>query len=375
MNRRLPRVLFVGSARYDLPLPDGLRRKWDAVTCRIDARVIGRAGNVMGHDARFRLLPLPRWKAPGSYQAALPLLVTREVRRFQPDVVIAQSPWEAVSVLLSRLAVSSRPPLVVEVHGDWRTATRLYGSRTRRIGSRAADRVAVFALRHADATRALSGFTASLAEHATGRPPIAVFPTYFDLASFRALPVRPLPDQPTVLWVGMFQRYKNPHLLAHAWHAVANRVSGARLVMVGDGPLRYVAEGLVERFPDRARYVPNLPPEGVSREMDESTALALPSWSEGMGRVVIESFTRGRPVVGSASGGIPDLVDPGRNGLLVPPGEPNRLADALVRVLSDDALAKRLAEGAREDARQYEWTAERYADAMRELVDRALTLA
>ena len=108
--------------------------------------------------------------------------------------------------------------------------------------------------------------------------------------------------------------------------------------------------------------------------LDESTVLALPSASEGLGRVVIEAFARGRPVVGSDVGGIPDLVRPERNGLLVPPGDPEQLADALTRVLRDRSLAERLARGAAEDAARYAWTPNGYADAVVTLVDDARRL-
>ena len=73
----------------------------------------------------------------------------------------------------------------------------------------------------------------------------------------------------------------------------------------------------------------------------------LPSWPEGLGRVVIEAFARGRAVVATDAGGIPDLVTHGVEGLLVPPGDVAALAAALDRVLLDRGLAERLGEAAR----------------------------
>ena len=84
-----------------------------------------------------------------------------------------------------------------------------------------------------------------------------------------------------------------------------------------------------------------LPTEGVARALDDATTLVLPSRSEGMGRVLVEAFCRGRPAVASRVGGIVDLVRDGENGLLVPPQDPQALADALLRVLSDAAVAER----------------------------------
>jgi glycosyltransferase involved in cell wall biosynthesis len=303
---------------------------------------------------------------------ALPTVVVAEARRFKPNVVIAQSPFEALPVLAVRRSFRWSPRVVVEVHGDWRTAPRLYGSRVRRLAAGVADGAALLAVRRAYGTRSLSGFTAKVAEEATGRKPLAIFPTYFDLASFLAEPVRPLPSEPAVAWVGALQRYKAPHIFAEAWRRIATRVPEARLTMVGDGPLRSVAEALSRDCPDRVRFEPRLSPPEVARVLDESTVLALPSWVEGMGRVVIEAFTRGRPVVGSDAGGIPDLVTHERTGLLVPPGDVEQLAAALVRVLSDPTLAERMAGAALREAESLHWSHERYADAVLELVERAM---
>ena len=97
--------------------------------------------------------------------------------------------------------------------------------------------------------------------------------------------------------------------------------------------------------------------------MDESTCLVLPSFSEGLGRVIVESFARGRGVVASRVGGITDLVQEGENGLLVESGDADALADALVRVLGDPALAERLGVSAHEASRRLQLSADDYAAA------------
>jgi len=88
-----------------------------------------------------------------------------------------------------------------------------------------------------------------------------------------------------------------------------------------------------------------------------------------MGRVVVEALLRGRPVVGTRGGGIEDLVRDGENGLLVPPDDPEALAGALVRVLSDRALAERLAVAARPSVEPWVVTPEEYARRLRALLD------
>jgi glycosyltransferase involved in cell wall biosynthesis len=95
----------------------------------------------------------------------------------------------------------------------------------------------------------------------------------------------------------------------------------------------------------------------------------LPSRSEGLGRVVVEAFCRGRGVLASRVGGIPDLVADGESGLLVPPGDAGALAEALVCALSDRALAERLGAAGRIAVEPWLATPEEYACRIRDLVE------
>jgi glycosyltransferase involved in cell wall biosynthesis len=367
------RVLFVGSSTFDLPLSPALARKWDAVCDKLDVRVIGRARSVESSDPRFRLIPqaLPPLRGLG-YYAWLPVVVRDEMRRFRPDVIVTKSPFEAFALLPVWKLARPRPKLLVDLHGDWRTASRLYGSSLRRLYAGFTDRAAVFALRRADGTRAISGYTASIAGEATGRDPLSIFPAYFDIESFTSQPPQPLPAVPGIAWIGVLQNTKNPGMLADAWRRVAARTSAAGLVVVGQGPLQHIVDRLVREFPTRVKSIPWLTPAEVAKLLDDSTVLAMSSVSEGLPRVIMEAFARGRPVVATAVGGIPDLVEAGRNGVLVEPGDAEALADALVRVLEDRRLAERLSRGAFDAAERLRWTPDRYADALRELVDAAV---
>jgi glycogen(starch) synthase len=93
-----------------------------------------------------------------------------------------------------------------------------------------------------------------------------------------------------------------------------------------------------------------------------------------MGRVVVEAFCRGRPVVGSRVGGIPDLVGDGVNGLLVDPEDTAALGDALRRVLADRELAERLARGAHASAELWTMAPDEFARRIRSLVERVAGL-
>jgi glycosyltransferase involved in cell wall biosynthesis len=370
------RVLFVGRARHPLPLPDWLAKKWDAVEQQLDYRFLGaaEAGSAL-RDERFRLTAPARPRRVDGilFYVRLPLRVRMQLHEFRPDAVVAADPFVGAGVLLGRSLARTTTPVIVEVHGDWRTFARLYGSPARKLFARAAEWLAPVVIRRADATRALSRFTSSLIEDVRGQPADGIFPTYSDLSAFTATPVQDLPERPTALFVGMLEAYKNVDGLASAWRRVVAEMPEARLVIIGRGSRRRVIDELVRNLPDNVEHVEQLSPEEVAARMDEATILVLPSWPEGLGRVIVEAFARGRGVVATAAGGVVDLVRDGREGLLVPRADEDALVESLLRVLRDRDLAARLGEAARARYREWDYTAEEFAVALRELVDRAIS--
>jgi glycosyltransferase involved in cell wall biosynthesis len=362
-----PRAIIVGRTRYRLPLSPSLARKFDALERELDLRVLASAlPGSPTRDRIFRLAPrFPVAQLDGAvFWAALPFRLARLLREFRPDAVVCQTAYDAVAALAARRLAGSRARVVVEVHGDWRTSTRLYGSDARRLLSSLADALAALALRRADAVRTVSPFTADLVR-AIGVEPRAEFPAYMDLAPFAGEP-SPLPEQPSALFVGVLEAYKNVDGLAAAWREAAPRVPAASLRLVGKGTRTDVAGALVRDL--GVRWDVELPPDEVARALDDAWVLVLPSRSEGMGRVLVEAFCRGRGVVGTRAGSIPNLVEDGASGVLVEPGDVHALADAIVRVLSDRTLAERLGAGARDAAAPWLQTPEEYARRMRELV-------
>ncbi len=373
MSAVKPRVLLVGRTRYRLPLNPSLMRKFDALSDRMELRVIASAvAGPRSDDSVFRLVPPVRPRALDglSFHLALPVRVARELRRFQPDVVLVQGAHEAAGVLLSRAFARSGTRVVVDVHGDWRVATRLYGSPARRVLNALADKLAVLAVRRADGLRTVSEFTSTLVREA-GAEPTAVFPAFVDVERFLERPPEPLPTRPAVLFVGVLERYKNVDGLAAAWRVAAARVPSAELRIVGTGSRKKVVEKLLRDLPAQTRWLPELSADEVAAELDRATCLVLPSRREGMGRVVLEAFCRGRPVLGTRAGGIPDLVRDGENGVLIDPDDVDQFADALVRLLSDRPWAERLAAGARLAGERHSVDARRYADSVLELVTAA----
>ena len=365
-----PRVLFV-SRRVELPLSPSLARKWEAIGAELDFRVLA-AGS--GSNGAFHLArELPALDGPAFF-AALPLRIARELRDFKPHAVLAQGAHETAAALSARTLARTDTAVIVDLHGDWRAPTRLYGSRLRGLLSPVADRLAIRALRRADGIRTVTGYTTGLVRE-LGLEPADEFPAYMDFDSFLQEAPKPFPSSPQALFVGVLERYKNVDGLAEAWRRAAPRVPEARLHIVGSGTLQPVVEQLVRDLPAQTMWTERLTPTEVAAALDDSTLLVLPSRSEGMGRVIVEAFCRARPVVASRVGGIPDLVQDGRNGLLVEPGDTDGLADALVRLLGGRELAERLGEGAHSSAALWTVSPEDFASRLRDLVGRIAGLS
>jgi len=130
----------------------------------------------------------------------------------------------------------------------------------------------------------------------------------------------------------------------------------AQVLLVGDGPKRPSLEREAERtgVGDRLHFLGFLAHEWVPAVLAHADLLVLPSLYEELGTVLLEAMQAGLPVVASKTGGIPEVIEDGVNGLLVPPGEPEALARAIDRLLADRDLARRLSEGAQQRAKDYD---------------------
>jgi glycosyltransferase involved in cell wall biosynthesis len=334
--------------RHPWPLDDGRRRKYDALAELVELRVLG-SGDTRD-EGRYRL------EQPRAFVdlALLPRRVAEELRSFRPDAVLVQGVHEAAGVLAARRRARSDAKVILDVQGDWRAAARGYGSPARRIAAPVANLAAPFAVRHVDAVRTVSAQTTELVR-SLGVEPVATFPSYVDLGSFAGEP-KPLPAEPRALFVGALERVKGVDVLLAAW-------PHASLHVVGTGSL---ADVVVEA--SDVTWSPRLDQPDVAAALDDSWCLVLPSRSEGLPRVVLEAVARGRAVVGTRVGGIPDVIEDGVNGLLVPPDDPEALAAAIERILSDRELAERLGAGAYASAERWRTTPEEWARRIAALV-------
>lgn len=100
--------------------------------------------------------------------------------------------------------------------------------------------------------------------------------------------------------------------------------------------------------------------------------LVLPSHYEPFGRVLIEAMAAGKPVIGTRVGGIPEIIDDGVTGLLVPPHSPEELAQAIIKILQDPEMARRMGEAGRKRAQEL-FSVERYVAEIEKIYEELLT--
>ncbi|PSJ36380.1 glycosyltransferase family 4 protein [Allosphingosinicella deserti] len=182
------------------------------------------------------------------------------------------------------------------------------------------------------------------------RRPIRLIPNAAS-ESFRAATSRARPASiPTILSVGALTSQKDYPTLIQAAPLLARALSphpsSGRIRIVGGGALMDSLQELVERH-QAGSIVELMGPRGDVRELMAAADLYVNcSLYEGMPIAVIEALSSGLPVVATDVPGNRELIGHGRNGLLVPGADPGRLADALASMLTDEALYRRLSEGA-----------------------------
>lgn len=181
---------------------------------------------------------------------------------------------------------------------------------------------------------------------------------------------RPAPNPPVIGFVGRLVDQKGCEYMLRAAPRVLASVPAARFVIVGDGPERPKLEALARELNipgsiEFAGYDPH-----PAQRMRSMTALAVPSIYEPLGMVALEAMASGLPVIGSAVGGIPEAVEDGKTGLLVPARDPDALATAIIRVLESPQIASAMGEAGRRRAQSRfspEVVAGSYADLYRRL--------
>jgi glycosyltransferase involved in cell wall biosynthesis len=258
------------------------------------------------------------------------------VRRFDADVVHLQQGQLWLNLGLALGALSQRPR-VVTIHdhghhpgdrGSARTPLRVMA-----IPFRRADRAIVHAQQLRDEVRA-RGLVAPERIHVI--PHVAVADAFTDTTGAPG-------ERPTeLLFFGRIWPYKGLDHLIRAEPLVAARVPGVHTVIAGRGEdLQRYRELMADpaRFELHEGYVPD---EQRAELFDRAAVVVLPYVEATQSGVVPVAYAHGKPVVATRVGGLPEIVDDGETGLLVPAGDEGALADAIVRLLEDEPLRHRL---------------------------------
>ena len=184
--------------------------------------------------------------------------------------------------------------------------------------------------------------------------PIEVIPYTAELPA-PSSPVTARGTDQSILFVGRLIERKGVHHLIRALGTLRERTP-ARLVIVGDGPERSPLEALARDtgVGEHVEFRGRVSDEELRRAYAAASAFVLPSVldarqdTEGLGVVLLEAMNYSVPVIASDIGGITDIVQHDRTGLLVPPGDEPALAHALSRVLTDPALSRMLGQAGRQ---------------------------
>jgi glycogen(starch) synthase len=182
-----------------------------------------------------------------------------------------------------------------------------------------------------------------VAELGIAKPAIEVVPNFINVGNETvAAPTGPL----TVLFVGPDSLHKGRAVAIDAFSRMPSGL--ARLHLAGSGT-QVKMRGITN--------LGYLQGAALSQQYQTASVVLVPSvWPDPCPTVVLEAMASARPVIGSRIGGIPDLIEHGRSGLLVAPNDAAALADCLLRVLTDHRMRQQLGDGARARVVQFDST-------------------
>ena len=178
-----------------------------------------------------------------------------------------------------------------------------------------------------------------------------------------------------VLFVGRLLHGKGLPLLFEAIAELRRRGLDVRATIVGDGPAREECEAVAHRLglSELVDFVGAVGQDDIRRHYQRADVFCLPSFAEGIPVVAMEAMAMELPVVTTRIMGIPELVDDGKDGLLVAPGRADALTDALERLVRSPEDRRRIGRAAREKVRE-RYDVARSAQRMRAVLEDELRL-
>ncbi|MEM7154743.1 MAG: glycosyltransferase family 4 protein [Myxococcota bacterium] len=323
-----------------------------ASSCR-DFAVV--APDVPGSAEVDRELPFTVHRVRGTSNtvplAAVPTLIAAGRKRRFDTVLHAQ--WQTMVASTTAAEFGGPQRIFAAAHGR----ELLFAPLSKlRAAQRKYDRLRERMLRRANRVFPVSHYTAGLVEQLGVSPErITVVGNGTDPQRFVPMDVsalrseRGLADRRVVMTVGRLDPRKGIDTVIMALPAVIERVPEAIYLIVGRGPDRARLEALVQEHgvADHVRFEEHVPEDQLVATFNLCDVFVTasrhePPNVEGFGIVFLEANACGKPVIGARSGGIPDAVVEGETGLLVEPGSPEQLAEALCDLLGDPARCEAL---------------------------------
>jgi len=268
--------------------------------------------------------------------------LSRVIKRLRPDVVHAHDPHGVAmaSLALSMGSPVPRPPLVAARRVDFHLKNNALSR---------------WKYRQVDRFICASELIRTMLIH-DGVPSEATVTVHegIDLAHVEAAPPAKIHEEfwlphhaPIVGNVAALVPHKGQRHLIGAAVLVLPRVPDARFVIAGEGELRPALERQIrEHHLEKHVILAGFRPDVLSLHKGFDV-FVLSSVTEGLGTSLLDAMACGKPVVATSAGGIPEVVADGETGLLVPPRDDHALADAIARLLGDEALRRRMGEAGR----------------------------
>jgi teichuronic acid biosynthesis glycosyltransferase TuaC len=361
--RRIQAVAALGhevSALVPVPYAPNVTAKWRAYNAVPERR---RLEGIPVHTVRVPILP--RFIGAEFLPLFLRGALEREMREFKPDIVHA-----SYLIPCGQLVVRQRQvPSIVTTHGF-----DAYHLPYKRPGLY---RASVEAVSKATRVTAVSGYLAQCLQRLAPRKVDVIWngadERFFyprDRLASRAQLDLP-PDRCIVAYAGNLLRNKG---LVELVEAIGRMTAHERplLVLAGTGELRADLEAAAADLHIDVRFLGGLPHSQIGTLFGAADIVTLPSYYEGLPNVVCEAMLSQRAVVATTAGGIPEIVQNERTGLLVPPRDAQALSAALERCVTDREFRERLAAAAHEFASaNLTWTlsAKRYEHLYQETID------
>ncbi|HEU5396352.1 MAG TPA: glycosyltransferase family 4 protein [Verrucomicrobiae bacterium] len=292
-------------------------------------------------NIRFYSLPVAKMGWGRTFYAGCVLACRKKLREIQPDIVHGQGTERDCAVS----AIYSGFPNVLTIHGNMRLVAKV----DKALYWKFAAALERFAIPRSAGVVCISNYTREAVSGLARKTwvwPNAVDETFF---AIKNLPERP----PLILCVGFIGRRKNQNAFIRALDPLAAKLRFKVLFAGAFAPGKPASAEFFELLKTRAwcEHVGFIDRASLKTFLRRASLVALPSIEDNCPMTVLEGAAAGVPVIASAVGGVPDLVEDGKTGLLFDPYQPEQMRAATEKILTQPALAAALAAEAHRQAR------------------------